>query len=230
MVVDIYHDDVVTDLGATAAAGIAGVIHKATQGATITDDKYAARRSQARAAGLLWGAYHFGDNSPVADQVTHFLEIARPDDGTLLALDFEPHPTESRTMRLDQAREFLRLVQERTGRRAILYSGHLIKETLGHAVDPFFAAHRLWLCQYAQMPKLPASWDKFWLWQYTGDGEGPAPHGIPGIQGNIDLNVYMGTAEQLAAEWAGGPAGPALVASATGPVSATAAQPGTGAA
>jgi hypothetical protein len=30
-----------------------------------------------------------------------------------------------------------------------LYSGHPIKETL-ETFNPFFAAHRLWLCQYAQ--------------------------------------------------------------------------------
>ena len=43
------------------AAGIAGIIHKATQGLSFQDPTYHDRRTQALAAGLLWGAYHFGE-------------------------------------------------------------------------------------------------------------------------------------------------------------------------
>lgn len=94
----------------------------------------------------------------------------------------------------------------------MLYSGNLIKETLDRTVDTFFAEHRLWLCQYGSVAKLPASWKKYWLWQYTGDGIGPEPHTIPGIEGHVDLNVYNGTFENLVTEWAFGPSEPALTA------------------
>lgn len=51
-VVDISHHNKVTDLKATAIAGVWGVIHKASQGQSYRDPDYAARREQARAAGL----------------------------------------------------------------------------------------------------------------------------------------------------------------------------------
>lgn len=202
MVADIYHGDEVSDLKATASAGIKAIIHKATQGASIVDKAYDDRRKAARQHGLLWGAYHFANDENVEAQVENFLKIAAPDDNTLLALDFEPN--RNNTMSLEQAREFMQLVFEKTGRRPVLYSGNLIKEELGRTIDPFFAQHRLWLCQYGPTAKLPPTWKKYWLWQYTGDGIGPLPHGIAGLRGEIDLNLYDGTPEQLAAEWVAG--------------------------
>jgi hypothetical protein len=53
-----------------------------------------------------------------------------------------------------------------------------------------------------------ASWQSFWLWQYTGDGSGPAPHAIDGCQKNIDISSYQGDPDQLAAEWASGKVAP----------------------
>src|SRR5262249_50780964 len=54
-VVDLFHGDEVTSFGEAANAGIWGVIHKATTGATGRDDRYASRRTKAADAGLLWG-------------------------------------------------------------------------------------------------------------------------------------------------------------------------------
>lgn len=203
LVVDLYHGDVVTSFADAAKAGIRGIIHKATQGTKIVDSAYAARRKSATDAGLLWGAYHFATNEDVETQVVHFLSVARADPTTLVALDFEPYS--NHTMRLAQARRFLIMVEQKLGRKAVLYSGNLIKEQLGGKADKFFGAHRLWLAQYGPVPKVQRSWKKPWLWQYSADGIGPGPHrvpGIPGANGQLDLNSYDGTPEQLATEWA----------------------------
>lgn len=206
VVVDLSHHNEVEDWGKVYAAGIRGVIHKATQGTGNVDPTYASRKAPARAAGLLWAAYHFADGSDVTAQVDHFLSVVQPDDKTLLVLDFEPNGAS--TMSLDQAREFLQQVYDKTGQRPVLYSGNLIKEGLGSKVDPFFAAHRLWICQYGPVAKLQASWSKYWLWQFCGDGVGPLPHEIDGIASKgIDLNVFGGT--DLAAEWVQMPNRPA---------------------
>jgi GH25 family lysozyme M1 (1,4-beta-N-acetylmuramidase) len=197
-VVDLFHGDEVDDFSLCCTAGIKGVIHKASQGSKGVDKSYKARRAQAAKAGLLWGAYHFADSSDVAAQVDNFLKCADPDDKTLLCLDYEPNG--SKTMSLDQARNFLRLVRQKTGQRPVIYSGSLIKEQLGSAGDDFFAEHRLWLCQYGPTPKIPKAWDSYWLWQYTGDGDGLGPHEIDGISTKgIDLSVYNG--KDLASEW-----------------------------
>jgi len=205
-IVDIAHYDHVTSFASAATAGIWGVIHKATTGATGRDDeKYAPRRPEAVAAGLLWGAYHWGTNANVSAQVDHFLKVADPDTHTLVALDFESD--KKHQMSLDQAREFLTRVAQRLGRKAVLYSGDTIKTALGNTKDAFFGSHRLWLAHYDDNPKVQASWDHYWLWQYTDKKKSTrlptSVAGIPGDdEGNLDCDAYNGTKEQLATEWA----------------------------
>jgi GH25 family lysozyme M1 (1,4-beta-N-acetylmuramidase) len=203
-VVDLYHADRVTSFTEAAGGGVLGVIHKATTGETGRDDAYKDRRSAARQAGLLWGAYHWGTTRPAAAQLDNFLTWAQPDETTLVALDFER--SNENQMSLDLAREFLSLAEEKLGRKAVLYSGDLVKAQLGGAADPFFRSHRLWLAQYGPRPEVQASWSSFWLWQYTDGVAGPPPHQAPGFGGpgggGLDCNYYPGDAERLAAEWA----------------------------
>ncbi|WP_454629505.1 glycoside hydrolase family 25 protein [Bradyrhizobium cenepequi] len=203
-VVDISHHNKVTDLKDTAAAGIWGVIHKASQGQSYRDPDYASRREQARAAGLLWGAYHFNDGTNVAGQVENLLKAAAPDEGTLLVLDFEDNPKSN--MSVQQAVQFLRLLEQKTGRKGAIYSGNRLKENiakLSSADRVYICSHRLWLCQYGPRAVLPAGFTEYWLWQYTGDGIGPEPHSVAGIAGTgIDLNAYQGDLAKLTEEWA----------------------------
>jgi hypothetical protein len=204
MVVDISHGDGVSNFALARASGLVGVIHKATTGGTGRDDAYKARRTDAAAAGLLWGAYHWGTARPVSEQLDNFLSWAEPDDNTLVALDYEPTP--GNQMTLDVARQFLQGIQDRLGRKAVLYSGSTLKDALGSKKDPFFGAHRLWLAQYGSNPSVQLSWDRFWLWQYTDGISGPDPKTMPGIPGDsaghLDCDRYVGTEEQLRAEWA----------------------------
>ena len=57
LVVDIFHGDRVNSFVDAHAAGLRGVIHKATTGADGRDDAYRRRRPEAKAAGLLWGLF-----------------------------------------------------------------------------------------------------------------------------------------------------------------------------
>jgi lysozyme len=202
-VVDLYQFDRVSNFRDAAQAGIRGIIHKATTGATGKDKKYKERRQPALDAGLLWGAYHWGTAADVKKQVDNFLKIADPDVGTLVALDFET--TKGNQMTLDQAREFLERIAEKLNRKAIIYSSNVLKEALGNRNDPFFGSHRLWLAQYGPQPIPQKSWSKAWLWQFT-DGKANGKPTIPGIPGNddgeVDCDFYDGSAAQLKAEWA----------------------------
>jgi len=203
-VVDIYHGDRVSSFNKAAESGIWGLIHKATTGESGKDKAYENRRKPATDAGLLWGAYHWGTNANVTKQVDHFLTTAKPDDKTLVALDFEV--TSGNQMTLDQAREFMTLVAEKLGRKPVLYSGHVIKEGLGGKTDKFFGSHRLWLAQYDPNPVVQKSWKKYWLWQYADKKSGLQPNEVPGFpgdsKGNLDCDSYDGTKTQLKAEWA----------------------------
>jgi lysozyme len=208
-VVDIYHGDVVTDFARAQTSGLLGIIHKASEGARFTDTMYPLRRSRAVNAGLHWGAYHFLTSDPVEAQVATFLKAAAIDDKTLVAVDYEDAPKPHITPNIDLLWDFLTQLEQKLGRKAVIYSGNLLKETLRDKVDPFISAHKLWLCEYAIKPRLAPlkAWEKPWLWQYC-DGSNPTPYpkkvpGILGSMGKIDCNHFDGTPEQLAAEWVG---------------------------
>src|SRR5258707_739707 len=136
LVVDISHGDRVDSFATAKGAGLCGVIHKATTGATGRDDAYKGRRALATGANLLWGAYHWGTNADVRAQVENFLSWAEPDNNTLVALDYESTP--GNQMTLSQAREFLSLVGQQLGRKPVLYGGGLLKQVLGSSKDQFF--------------------------------------------------------------------------------------------
>jgi lysozyme len=180
-----------------ARATIYGVIHKLTEGTGFVDGNVMDRYPAVRAAGLLWGLYHFVRPGDIEAQVDHFLNSAIEceviDDDTLLCLDWEDSAVTA-----DDAVEFLRLVEQRTGHAPVLYSGHVLKEALGGHADPRLSEFRLWLAQYTEgEPDIPPGWSDFWAWQYSDSGE------VPGMVPPTDVNAYRGTVAQLRAEWSG---------------------------
>ena len=122
-VIDISRFVTVSDFRLVRQSNILGVIHKATEGGDYADPVYATRRPQAEAAGLLWGAYHFGTGQMSgAQQAAFFLSVSRPSPRTLLALDLELNENNpSNSMRLDQAEAFVQAVAQATGRLPVVY-------------------------------------------------------------------------------------------------------------
>lgn len=203
---DLSHYEWPCDLSALADSGCVAVIWKATQGRGYQDPTYPAARNAAYAAGLLWGAYHFGDASPVDQQVNNFLAYAVPTGDDLIILDFEDNS--DNTMLLSQAQDWITQVEDKQQRpnEVALYSGNRIKETLGNDASAFWSAHRLWLCQYGESPVVPKAWAKYWLWQFTDGSSGPEPHTVAGVTGACDVNAYYSDEAQLKYEWSGAPA------------------------
>src|SRR5262245_31523877 len=201
LVVDLSPWDPADDYEAVMAAGIVGVIYKATEGTGYTDPTYVSQQHAAKAAGLLWGAYHFADSSDVSKQIDNFLRFACPDPDELFCLDWEDNGGD--TMSLSAVKEWISEVETRLNRpgECVLYGGNTIKER-GNG-DEFLTARRLWLCQYGNEAVLPDGYDNYWLWQFTDGVYGPSPHSIPGI-GPCDINHYDGEAQQLVLEWASG--------------------------
>lgn len=201
LVVDLSHWDPADDYEAVLAAGIVGVVYKATEGESYADPTYVAQQHAAKAAGLKWGAYHFADGSNVQGQIDNFMRFACPDPDELFCLDWEDNGGD--TMDVDDVVRWIEAVEEKLGRpgECVLYGGNTIKERANG--NSFLTARRLWLCQYGSTPELPEGWDKFWLWQFTDGVYGPQPHAIEGI-GPCDINSFDGDAEQLVLEWASG--------------------------
>lgn len=203
-VIDLSHwDDVEDKFAGAVHAGMKGIINKVTEGYGSVDHSFGWRRQPAKDAGLLYGAYHFLRPGQIPRQVDWFLQHVGDPAGLLLALDHE-----DRNVPLAGAQLFCQLLHNKLGRWPKLYSGFLIKEQINHADEHFWKQIPLWLSHYNEKPVWPHIWAKPWLWQYTGDGSGPRPHGVPGILPafRLDMNSYDGTDAQLAQEWAEPPA------------------------
>lgn len=200
-VIDLSHWNTVTAWPEVAKAGVVGVIHKVTQGGGYRDPAYEARRPAAKAAGLLWGRYHFGDATPVQAQVDNFLDGWQPDEA--IALDWEF--AEGSTMTVGQAMAFVSEVEKRTGVVPMLYSGNVLKEAAANgAFLGILLKCPLWLAEWGAEANLPKGYTTYRLWQYSSTGS------IPGIAWPVDLNRFNNEV-LLRATWAPQPR-PAMIA------------------
>jgi lysozyme len=201
-VIDVSHFDGTPDWAKVRAAGILGVIHKATQGKSYVDPTFASARKDVPAEGLLWGAYHFGTgDEPGKDQAQFFLDTVKPDAQTLCAIDFEPNPSGTQ-MTLQEMLDWIEVVEQATGRPPVVYGGKsLLFRAIGSTQQPALAKCPLWVAQYtsaASPSAIPSQvWPTWALWQYTETGT------IDGITVNVDRERFNGTAEELMAWWKG---------------------------
>jgi lysozyme len=199
VVVDISHHNGNINFTKVKAAGMLGVIQKATQGQGNIDPTYKTNKIKAIDAGLLWGAYHFATGSDGLKQAENFLNVVGDASKTLLVLDFEPNLT-GPSMTLEEARAFVTHVNEQTGRFPGFYSGHFIKQLLGSNLDPVLANCWFWLAQYGPTPVVPVNWKTWTMWQYTDGVIGPEPHKVDSL-GRCDRDKFNGTEAQLRKVW-----------------------------
>jgi lysozyme len=223
-VADMYHGNSV-NLTLLKTSSVIGIIHKCCQGTGARDQKYAARKEAAEGMGFLWGAYDFATGDDPRRNAQAFLSWAAPGPDTLLCLDYEDNSHSQ--MSADQAYAFLDIVMQSTGRAPVIYGGNRIREHIPSQQAKWIdmAKHvRLWQCRYVGLQpadnaelfrsiKPIAPWTSNWLIQYTGDGLGPRPHQVIGLENGSDLNAFAGTNDELKAQWAGGPDYPSVTAS-----------------
>src|SRR5438477_11309740 len=189
-VVNLSHYDMMRpDFAAMKREGIIGVIHEASYPRLERDAKYLDRQMGALQAGLLWGAYHYGDATDPVRQADHFLNVVASawaqagstarSPGILLVLDFEKNGHyPGGTMRVDQAVAFVERIRERTGTYPGIYSGEyrlaqvLNSPKVTNARRKTLTNCWLWVANYHKEPRATAPWGYWALWQYCGDGRG----------------------------------------------------------
>jgi lysozyme len=225
-VVNMSHYDLMRpDFVAMAKEGIVGVIHEATFPRRQRDARYDERQQAALDAGLLWGAYHFGDATNPIGQADHFMNsvasarpLIRRDEsgkrhGVLLVLDFEKNGHyPGGTMSVAQAVAFVERIKERTGKYPGLYcSEYRLRQMLyGPGAS---SVHRqiltncwLWIANYHAEPRNTAPWRAWHMWQYCGDGKcGLRPRSaFPKSVANVrkaERNIFRGDNVALQTFW-----------------------------
>jgi lysozyme len=224
-VVNLSHYDALRpDFLRMREEGVIGVIHEATFPRYDRDSEYPVRQQAATRAGLLWGAYHFGDGTDPVRQADHFLRVVetnwsdvklepRPA-GILLVLDFEKnghYPGGS--MRVDQAVAFVERIHERTGKYPGLYgSENRLRAVLNNARVSSIQRRLLtncwlWIANYHYPPRSTEPWNEWHLWQYTGDGKcdlrprSAYPKSVANIS-KAERNIFRGSPAALQNFWA----------------------------
>lgn len=211
-IVDLSHWNEVESFAAAKAAGLIGIIHKATEGRSYLDPTYHQREQAARAAGLGWGAYHFLKHGNAAEQMAWFLGQIEAPPGMRIAIDYEDAGCS-----LSDLHEAVRYLERYApGLELAIYGGSLLKEHLGDSADPLLASHSLWLAQYTTAtPTWPvATWKTVSLWQYSDGHSGGQPRAVPGLVQPFDCNAFNGTRENCA-KWIGLEGAPAPEPAAT---------------
>ena len=198
--VDVSHWNGYPDFELLAAQDMDFVISKATQGTKMTDDTYARHTREARAAGLLAGAYHFFDYRVGGKaQAQHFLDYVGATTGLSallpLVVDVEtltslgtPNPVMARS----RLHGLLDELYRQTGRYPMIYtSAHMWRKVLDEPLG--FGAYPLWVaCWTCDDIHLPRGWSSWLFWQ-AGQfrfKDGP----------KLDGNAYAGDVRRLRRE------------------------------
>lgn len=195
--IDVSHWQGSPDWAAVKADGVRFAIAKATDGRNFVDNQYARNRAQADALALPFTAYHYARPDATANdavlEADHFVNTAMLKGRHLLpVLDLEEDTLGPKKLRA-WAKAWLTRVQQRLGVKAIIYTSPAFwVEKMGNT--RWFAdnGYRLWIAHwYAAQPSVPAAnWGgQGWtFWQHSAKGS------VDGIDGDVDLDRYSGTA------------------------------------
>jgi GH25 family lysozyme M1 (1,4-beta-N-acetylmuramidase) len=171
-------------------------IIRASLGNTFVDDRYRRNLGGASGHGLVVGAYHYAKPGRASwdarAEASHFLRIARNAPGDVVpVLDLEDSGGLSRQQLWRWTKRWLTHVRERTGLRAMIYTGsyfwtHAMGNTswFGRHGYPHWVAH--WDARRPDVPGRGWGGQGWTFWQWSANGR------VPGIRGPVDLDWFGG--------------------------------------
>jgi lysozyme len=185
------------DWNAVANSGVKFAWIKATEGGDHADARFQANWTGAKAAGVPHGAYHFVYwCRPPLEEMAFFEQNAPVEDDALPpVLDVEATPT-SRTCHkhltqdgaIADMKVMLEEMERHYGKRPIIYTTVDFYEAI--LSDGAFMDYPIWVRSTKHHPAVKYGSRAWAFWQYQSDGQ------TPGINGNVDRDVFYGTREQ----------------------------------
>lgn len=153
--------------------------------------------ANAKAAGMLRGAYHYltFDISPIV-QAEYCWSVIRGDPGEFpVVCDFEQRISGlTRGRASADLKAFCERMLSLSGRMPIIYTSPGFWAEFGTS-DIYWRRYPLWLAHYTTgTPITPTPWDKWIFWQYTDRGDGKK-YGAESLQ--IDLNYWYSDLKSL---------------------------------
>ncbi len=200
------------DWVAVKGSGVTFAWAQATRGAYLTNVNFAANMSNGKAAGVLMGAYHFAipaTNSPAAE-ADYFWNLAGPyivaDGKTLMPmLDMETFTgLVGASSYSDWANQWYSNILAKAAAAGVTIKPVMYSSACSYCnMNSSSSAFGSWVANYSGAdPQTATPWSacsgcNLWgggiwnFWQYSSTGV------VPGISGNVDLDVFNGTAAQL---------------------------------
>jgi lysozyme len=197
------------DWNAVAKSGVKFAWIKATEGGDRADARFQANWTGAKAAGVAHGAYHFvyWCRPPLEEMVNFEQNAPVEEDALPPVLDVEATPT-SKTCHKHLTQEgaiadmkvMLDEMERHYGKRPIIYTTVDFYEAIlsGGALSDY----PIWVRSTKHHPAVKYGSRAWAFWQYQSDGQ------TPGINGNVDRDVFYGTRKQWEAFLQAPKAGP----------------------
>jgi len=172
-------------------------IARVSDGMQKIDPKFEEYWSEMERVGLIRGAYQFfRPNQDAKEQAALFITLLEQAGGLNETdmpptLDIEVTGGMTKEQILISIYDWTEYVIAHTNRVPIIYTGPSFWDSaqLGGA----YSNYPLWIAHYtgATCPWAPDGWDKWSIWQYTGEGK------LPGIYRSVDINVFNGDLTDL---------------------------------
>ncbi len=197
--VDVSHYQGDIDFSLIAKQGISFVFIKATEGSGTADERFAANWDNARAAGLLTGAYHFYSFESAAEtQADNFLRtVPYAEDALPPVIDLEYYRgsdasyPETDTVRRNLGTLLTRF-REAYGKTPVIYTTSSCYADYLEGAD-LGEDYLLWIRSVLTPPDDTLNWT---FWQYNPRG---LLKGYSGDERFIDLNAFRGALADLQA-------------------------------
>ena len=165
------------------------VFIRATVGSDRLDKKYSANWQGAKKNKMIRGAYHYyRPNENSIDQANLFIKTVQLSKGDLPpVLDIEKLPENQSIERLKVGlKRWLARVEAHYQVRPIIYTGEKYYDDF---LKEEFSEYLFWIANYNfYREKINDDW---LFWQFTEKAT------VPGIKGNVDVNIYNGDLQQL---------------------------------
>lgn len=190
--IDISHYQSRVDWDMVAVQDINFAFVKASEGVSLHDSLFMLNWDEMKRVGIRRGAYHFFRPSfPAEEQARNFITQVDMEYGDLPpVLDVEVLDGSSKVQLITGIRTWLYLVEIQYGVKPILYTNIKFynRYLAGH-----FREYPMWIARYNRRQPSLACGREWLFWQYGNQGK------LPGIEGDVDFNVFKGSMAELEA-------------------------------
>jgi lysozyme len=195
--IDVSQYQGTIDWDALAASGEVEFVWMRVGNGLGTDTMFHRNWPEARRVGLRRGAYqYFRPGTDARAAAEHFLAVIDAHGGTLPddlphMIDVETTDGQSAATIVAAVQTWVDHVEAATGKRPVIYTGSYFWDD--NVRSSAFSSYHLWTAHYTQAacPLTSSSWSRWTIWQYSSTGR------VTGITGDVDLNRFDGTLEDL---------------------------------